>query len=297
MGVGLDDRRAKLGELIGLRKPKNVVLTSSLELESPIAESRLWRIVLTVDGRESIPCLLYRPVVGRLFRPVIALHQHNNEYAFGKSEPAGLDGNRSAAYGLRLATEGFLVIAPDLEGFEDRRWTHDVDGEYLAAASAVTRGGSLHGDYVSDVLSVSMYLQNRDDVSGGVSIIGHSLGGQIAFLALALDDRVNSGLISAGVTTLLACERREIKHNPGWYIPGLARFGDYGAVARLCSGKKAVVVPAEGDLYFPADGAEEVISNFPTAELRCVWRGGGHELTEADLTVVTREAVDAFSAL
>jgi len=291
MNADVTNRREELAALIGCRAPASVVARQWRELDSPTDRARLWRLELATEAGYSIPCLMFIPQTEGEARAVIAVHQHNNEYRYGKSEPAGLVGNPHAAYALHLAAEGFIVLIPDLEGFEDRRWIHDVDGEFLAAMAAVTEGGSLHGRYVNDIMTASAYLQDRDDVTGDLGIIGHSLGGQVALLSLALDHRLAWGVISSGLTTLKACRESQVRHNPGWYVPGLVAFGDYGAVARLCVGKRVLAVAADADAYFPAVGAKEVFDQFPESTAQIVWRSGGHDLTQESFEVLLQETL------
>src|SRR5690625_4997640 len=63
------------------------------------ADREVWRIDLNLkagDGRV-IPAIYLRPMAGEKLAPVVAVHQHNNEFSFGKSEPAGLAGDPDMA--------------------------------------------------------------------------------------------------------------------------------------------------------------------------------------------------------
>lgn len=52
---------------------------------------------------------------------VVVHHQHHAQWHLGKSEVAGLDGDRWQAFGPALARRGVTVMAHDAVGFEDRR--------------------------------------------------------------------------------------------------------------------------------------------------------------------------------
>ena len=52
---------------------------------------------------------------------MIALHQHAGRFDLGDSELAGLSGDPSLAFGLRLAEDGFPNLVPHLAGFEDHQ--------------------------------------------------------------------------------------------------------------------------------------------------------------------------------
>lgn len=260
-------------------------------MESPSADLTLWQGAMEIDESQGpVACLLYKPRTPGPWPAAVAIHQHNNEYKLGKSELAGLAGDRNAAYGLKLAQRGFIVAMPDLTCFETRRPRGDDDArnELLTAMTSLVRGGSLHSRYVMDVLSVARYLEAHEHVDGAVSVIGHSLGGQIALLALAVDEKIRRGVISCGLTTYDACERARVLHNPGWYIPRLQHAGGYAAIARGVSEKKVLAVAATRDEYFPADGTREVLAAFPDGVVEAHWREGTHAMTAVSLDLMTR---------
>ena len=72
---------------------------------------------------EEVPALLLVPDGAGPFPAVLAHHQHNSEWHLGKSEIAGLAGDPLQAFGPALARAGFVVLAPDAVGFEDRRYS------------------------------------------------------------------------------------------------------------------------------------------------------------------------------
>lgn len=279
MGQKIGVTKEQLIELLGVRAPDTPQLHDWREVASPVSSARLFAITVEVNGGDHVPCLVYEPRSGPVVGSVIAVHQHNNQYALGKSEVAGAVGDSRMGYGRRIAELGYVVVMPDFRGFEDRRFTNDTAGEQLYALNRIVNGGSLHGEYVSDVIAVIAAMKSAGRLPGELSVIGHSLGGQVAFLTLAISDEVNRGVISSGITTLRSCFRAGILHNPGWYIPGLATFGDYDGIAPLLSQKDTLFLCASADDYFPAEGAAAVLAAIPTAAYEVDWRQGGHALT------------------
>lgn len=267
-------------------------------MESPTASTELWEgHLVNPVSRNKIPCLLLGPATGISRGGVVAIHQHNDEYELGKSEPAGLAGNPHAAYGLRMAVKGFTVIMPDLGCFEGRK---DPAGQHRknelsVALNAVAAGTSMHADYVQDVLACARYLESESG-AGNVGVIGHSLGGQVALLCLAIDPRITTGVISCGLTTFEACRDEDVVHNPGWYVPGLAARGGYEAIAAGISGKRILATAAEEDVPFPAAGARQVQAAFADDVLEVSWRDGLHDLTEEALTQMTDWLESALAA-
>lgn len=290
MEVGRQVSAQDLVGLVGLVVPEVVPEATWTERESPTELATLWEGELFNPIRQTpVPCLMYRPRNGEPNGAVVAIHQHNDEYQFGKGEPAGLMGSPDAAYGLAMANRGWTVLMPDLECFESRRGVtgDDVKYELFMALNAVARGGSLHARYVQDVLTAVRYLEQHEVAGAEVAVIGHSLGGQIAFLTLAIDERVKTGVVSCGLTTYDACRENHIVHNPGWYIPGLDARGGYPAIARAIHGKKILATAAMDDIPFPAKGAREVQEAFNDGVVETAWRDGPHELNKDALNDMT----------
>ena len=84
---------------------------------------------------EAIPALLLVPegVDAEHPAPAVAVwHQHNGEWHLGKSEPAGLAGDPSQHTGVALVKEGYVVLCPDAQCFEERQDPdkRQRDGDY-----------------------------------------------------------------------------------------------------------------------------------------------------------------------
>lgn len=287
-----------MAALLGARIPQEAGEASWSRAESPTEAAELWEghLLNPLNGNQ-IPCLLLTPADGISRGGVVAIHQHNDEYHLGKSEPAGLAGNPHAAYGLRMAAKGFTVIMPDLDCFGDRMAPdgRHVKGELSLALNAVAQGASMHADYVQDVLACARYLEAGSG-AGNIAVIGHSLGGQVALLCLAIDARITTGVISCGLTTFEACRAEDVVHNPGWYIPGLEARGGYEAIAAGISGKRILATAAEGDVPFPAAGARQVQAAFADDVLEVAWRVGPHDLDADDLSRMTDWLEGALAA-
>lgn len=237
------------------------------------------RVVLVADDGHEVPCFFLTP---RHPPPwdaaVIAVHQHNGEFEWGKSEIIGLDGNPDLAYALELAQAGVPVLAPDLNGFEERRANRSepARAEQLDAWARITNDKTLQGLHVEDVALAISWLEDHDDVDGPIGIVGHSLGGQVAFFSLACDPRLRAGVISCGVGTLESFDAHSVLHNPAWYVPGLRSSGDSQIVAQAIDGQKAMVLAGRSDPIFPFDGVQKVVGSFGQGVCEFVPFDGGH---------------------
>ena len=252
----------------------------------PDATVRARRVVLVAQGSQPVPCLVLTPTTSPPPWPgVVAVHQHNGEFHLGKSEPAGLAGDPSMAYGLATARAGAAVIVPDLTGFEERQrdgvpdvGTEDPGRlELLRAQHLLVEGTTLQARHVEDVALCVSWLEQQADVAPGIGVIGHSLGGQVAFFSAACDERLRAAVISCGVGTVESFHAAGILHNPSWYVPGLAAVGDSPAVAAVAD-QAFFVTGGDVDPLFPLVGVRATVAAMPHGAGALRVFHGGHEL-------------------
>lgn len=262
--------RADVRRLVGLRRQ----LTTRPDAVVGPATTRdglvSAQVTLSVPGSEPVPCVYLRPVGAGPWPGAVAVHQHNGEFSLGKSEPAGLAGDPSMAYGAATARRGIACLLPDLSGFETRSAAGtDRRTEEQEASRLVEIGTSLQARHVEDVALCLTWLSSRAEVVGRLGVIGHSLGGQVAFFTAACDDRVAAAVISCGLGTIASFDRESIAHNPAWYVPGIREAGDTPALAAVVTGTRLWVSAGAADPLFPLDGVEAVVAAFPagSAEL------------------------------
>lgn len=276
----VDPARARVLELLGLPSPGSLrptaVRVEPLGRDGSVTWSRVE--LDTADG-DTIPCLLLTPQ-GRHRADVIAVHQHAGDFVTGKSEPAGRAGDPTLAYGATLAAAGARVIVPDLLGFEDRRraWTDDpAADERLDALFRVANGSSLQAKHTSDIATVTSWMTETNPAGVEPGIIGHSLGGQVALFALAVDTRLTAGVVSCGLGTLRSFAAARIRHNPAWFVPGLAAAGDVGLVASAVD-RPILVAAGTDDALFPLDGVQHVLDAFRPGVVTAELFTGGHAM-------------------
>lgn len=272
--------RLEVLELLEIADPRTIGPTAVRQQHLRRDDIGRWdRVeVDTIDG-DTIPCFLITPD-DHAGLDVIAVHQHAGAFNLGKSEPAGLAGDPSLAYGLALVRAGARVILPDLVGFEERqrRWSGDAGAdERLDALFRVTNGSSLQAKHTRDIAAVTTWLQEAGPSSEQLGIIGHSLGGQVALFSLAVDPRISRGVVSCGLGTLASFEAARINHNPAWFVPRLRASGD---VAMVVSAVDQPVFVAAGrrDRLFPLDGVQEVLDAFRPGLLTAELFEDGHAM-------------------
>ena len=186
---------------------------------------------------------------------ILALHQHNDEYAAGKSEVVGLVDNADYpelravapddtqrppssrvpfAYARELAERGYIVLAPDFVGFEEYR---DQDEYYqqpsfirlyeeMLSSKYLLYGSCLMAKHVHDVLVAVTVLAAMQGVdSNRIGIIGHSLGGEVAAIAATLDSRIKAGVSSCGIVAYQHFEQSGRAESAETIIPGFRAAG------------------------------------------------------------------------
>jgi dienelactone hydrolase len=283
-----DPQSARLAvrDLLALEAPERYAPTSVERQDLGERAGVMWeRIEVRGADGDVLPCLLLtpdRPVA----RTVIAVHQHNGEFAMGKSEPAGLVGDASLAYGLRLAERGARVLLPDLVGFEDRArgWSSEpAADERLDAFLRVANGDSLQSKHTRDIATLTTWIVDSHGADSGVGIIGHSLGGQVALFSLAVDPRLTVGVVSCGVGTVRSFQDHRISHNPAWFVPALVAAGDVPVLASALQDQHVLVSAGLQDPLFPAEGVRAVLAGFRPGVCSAELFSGGHELPPAVL--------------
>lgn len=282
--------RLKVRELLALADPSTISPTAVRQ--EHLRRDRLgrWdRVELDTTDGDTIPCLLITPD-HQLGLDVVAVHQHAGSFSIGKSEPAGLAGDPSLAYGRALVHAGARVILPDLIGFEERqrRWSGDAGAdERLDALFRVANGSSLQAKHTRDIAAVTTWMQESKAGSDQTGVIGHSLGGQVA---LAVDPRISRGVVSCGLGTLASFEAERIEHNPAWFVPGLGARGDVGIVASAVD-QPVYVAAGLDDGLFPIEGVQEVLGAFQPDLLTADLFEGGHSMPAHVLESAVRHLV------
>lgn len=252
-------------------------------------EGHLRSAVSVATTTSEIPAFLFVPT-GDAVGAVVVVHQHAGQRHLGKSEVAGLAGDPLLAWGPMLAIRGFIVLAPDMIGFEDRRSSgpgtderpDDADRQYHEMSSRLARGRMLMSDVVEDV-AASVTALSTYAPGLRIGVAGHSFGGTTALFTAALDDRV-AWMVSSGAAGTIASR---IESGAGLefslVMPGFMRRWDIGDVLELVAPRPALVMSAEDDPY-SMDTGRVVDQARPawgdsSGDLAHLCYEGGHALT------------------
>jgi predicted esterase len=213
---------------------------------------------------------------------VIACHGHG----YGSKEIVGLepDGKTPAKepgyqqqFAVELVKRGFVVAAPELLGFGDRKTEEDARKDAYSSCHAISTyllhmGHTMAGHRVYETIRVADYLLTRSDVQADrIGIMGISGGGLVALFAAALDERIRAAVIS-GYVNMFKDSILSIHHCVDNYIPGLGRHAEMPDIAGLVAPRPLLVESGKQDPIFPIEATKQAY-----AQLRKVYQLLGEE--------------------
>jgi pimeloyl-ACP methyl ester carboxylesterase len=207
---------------------------------------------------------------------LLCLHGHGR---FGKDSVAGIGDTPERAEEIRrfrydlipeLAGRGYVVLAPDLRGFGERRPGYpdpEIDycaRNYLAAALLGTTVVAFH---LCDLGAALDVLQSLSFVDGAMlGCVGLSFGGRLTMLLAALDARVTVA-VASGCLNLFQ-ERYQILRQiqcGAQLIPGLLCYGDTPEIFSLIAPRPLVLEVGLRDDLIPRPWAERGLARIRQA--------------------------------
>lgn len=170
---------------------------------------------------------------------IIAIHQDGPQFHIGKSEPAGLAGDKNLYYGLELFQRGYVVLCPDRFYHAERRRVvpnditsidpeRDIQLLNHRAGQLLLTGRSSLGKEVYDLEIATNILGSLDYVDPEkLGAIGHSAGGNVLVYFMFADSRIRAGVSSCGLFDLIRFfdERAPKKRMAAFAVPNFAKVG------------------------------------------------------------------------
>ena len=190
---------------------------------------------------DAIPAYLLIPDGVTADRPAPAVavwHQHNGEYQFGKSEPAGLAGNPMHHTGAALAREGYVVLCPDALCFEERQDpTKKLRGgnfERHEFLRYVVQGKCMAWKNILDMKRAIDLLVSRAEVQADhIGCYGHSMGSTHTWLVGPWEPRLKCLVGNCCLPTYKGIHREHMLHCFPNFVPGIHQYGDTPDIAAL----------------------------------------------------------------
>ena len=194
---------------------------------------------------------------------VLAFHGHG----YGVKDIVGLweDGRERDTpdgyhkdFGCELASNGFLVVAPEISCFGERQVDYQLAVErpttcHNIATFAMMLGGSAAGLRVWDGMRAVDYLTTLKEADlSRLGAMGISGGGMHAFFSTAMDERIRACVISG-----YFCDYRHsilaMNHCTCNFIPGLLQLGELSDLAGLIAPRPCLVENGSKDPIFPIE--------------------------------------------
>ncbi|QMV40945.1 dienelactone hydrolase [Cohnella cholangitidis] len=202
---------------------------------------------------------------------VIAVHGHG----YGSRQICGMreDGTADAGepdiynhFAIQLVKKGFVVIAPDVIGFGERRLKSDLAVDPNARSSCYTLsthllmlGKTLTGLRVAEMLGALDYFARRPEVdSNRIGIAGFSGGSLISYVAAALDERIRAALL-IGFPNTFQDSIMAVHHCLCNYTPGILTQAELPELMGLISPRPLFLESGDADPIFPAHGFHKAV--------------------------------------
>lgn len=257
------------------------------------------RINISTFSDIPMPIYVLSPYGAERRPVVIALHGHG----FGSRDIVGLDPQghpkRDSGYqknfAIELCRRGFVVIAPEILGFGDRRFQADIDkgpGQSSCmrlSGTLLEIGETLMGHRANEVSRLIDYASTRYDMDGArVGVMGISGGGTVAVAAAVLDERLRAVVISGYANTFRdsILDRQHCMCN---YVPGTYVETDMPEIIGLIAPRPLLIESGLEDTNYPIRGSREAAARLqriynaaqaPEA-LAIDQFNGGHEISGA----------------
>ena len=218
-----------------------------------------WLIEYTGSEGDTIPAYLLIPKGEGPFPGMLVHHQHNSQWHFGKSEVAGLVGDPLNAFGPALVKNGFVVLAPDSIGFEDRRRNQqgieknartDWLQYYNGMAYRLVKGRLLMSSVLNDAIIGMNILSNfKKTDEGNMGNVGHSYGGNTSIFHAAVDERIQYVCASGAACTYRNKLENETGLEMSLIVPGILNEMDIPEVICSISPREVLLVAGTDDMY------------------------------------------------
>lgn len=268
--------RARVADLLGIQPPR-VSPELTFETAQDCGTFIRHRVRYQTERDVWVPAYLLVPKGVTADAPaaaILCIHGHGD---FGKDTVAGLDDTpeRRAEiarfkydYGARLAADGFVVLAPDLRGFGERR--PDYPGprvdycmrNYMAATLMGTTIVALHLCDLTAALDVLESLPFVDAARLGCA--GLSLGGRMTMMITAFDPRIKM-CAPSGCLNLFQERYQAFSQCGAQLIPGLIRYGDTPELFSLIAPRSMVLEWGLTDPLLPHVWAERGLTRIRRA--------------------------------
>ncbi len=259
------DFQDRLLQCLGGNWPAPPPLNVRLRERIPREGFTIHSVYYDAEPNDAIPAMLLIPdgVTPEKPAPAVAIcHQHNGEWHLGKSEPAGLAGNPMHHTGAALAKEGYVVLCPDAQCFEERRSPHLKNGDYerFEFLRSVIAGKCMAWKNILDMKRAIDFLVSRKEVQADkIGCYGHSMGSTHTWLVGPWEPRIKCLVGNCCLPTYAGIHKEHLLHCFPNFIPGLGQYGDTPDIAALIAPRPLLLNFGDQDRGSPIDEVRAAI--------------------------------------
>ena len=296
--------RDKILECLGVFP--NKVDLDLIEIEDIDKGNYIQKIVeYNVEENERVKSYLLVPKNITKAPGILAIHQHHGNWDVGKSEVVGLTNDSMYSYGVDLVNRGYVVIAPDIICFEDRKddGNFNVDTESKSKyerykfCDYLLKGSSLQTKTIHDLSVAVDVLESLNYVdSDKIGAIGHSLGGQEAIWIEWYDKRIKVGASSCGLSMMKDIIENKIIHSFFLYVPSMLKYCDYDEIIREITIDRKLIMSSglKDERHCPISGIKTIERNNNNPNFKSIIFDGDHQFGGNEKNIIYRYIDDTL---
>ena len=254
-------------------------------------------IEYNVEKNERVKSYLLIPKNIKKAPGILAIHQHHGNWDIGKSEVVGLTSDTMYSYGVDLVKRGYVVIAPDIICFEDRKgkdkFNIDRDSkamyERFKFCDYLVHGTTLQTKTLHDLsVAVDVLCELEYVDKNRIGVIGHSLGGQEAILMEWFDKRIKVAASSCGLSMMQDIIDNMVMHSFYLYIPNMLKYCDFDEIISEITIDRKLIMSSglKDERHCPLSGIDKIEQKNQNDNFKSIRFDGDHRFGNNEKKII-----------
>lgn len=254
-------------------------------------------IEYNVEKNERVKSYLLIPKNIKKAPGILAIHQHHGNWDIGKSEVVGLTSDTMYSYGVDLVKRGYVVIAPDIICFEDRKskdkFNIDRDSkamyERFKFCDYLVHGTTLQTKTLHDLsVAIDVLCELEYVDKNRIGVIGHSLGGQEAILMEWFDKRIKVAASSCGLSMMQDIIDNMVMHSFYLYIPNMLKYCDFDEIISEITIDRKLIMSSglKDERHCPLSGIDKIEKMNNNDNFKSIRFDGDHQFGNNEKKII-----------
>ena len=254
-------------------------------------------IEYNVEKNERVKSYLLIPKNIKKAPGILAIHQHHGNWDIGKSEVVGLTSDTMYSYGVDLVKRGYVVIAPDIICFEDRKgkdkFNIDRDSkamyERFKFCDFLVHGTTLQTKTLHDLsVAVDVLCELEYVDKNKIGVIGHSLGGQEAILMEWFDKRIKVAASSCGLSMMQDIIDNMVLQSFYLYIPNMLKYCDFDEIISEITFDRKLIMSSglKDERHCPLSGIDKIEQKNQNDNFKSIRFDGDHQFGNNEKKII-----------